>query len=265
MPRFTSSVRDRIQAEWNRARTAWKGLDAQTVTVLVVAAAAVILQDAVGSRRLFRSTFGSAFDVDVVGLLSWGWWFVIQGITGFVIPAAILLLVFRRSLREAGLAAGDVRFAVAVAAVYLPVVVLGTWFLSASEAFQAQYPHHPPAATDWGVFAIYEALFLFYWAGWEYLWRGFVLFGTRHTFGVYAIFIQAVPFALLHLDKPLPEAVLSLIGGIALGALVWRCRAFWIAVPIHAAQMMILDLWCTLRIRSGVDGVGWDALMNLLG
>jgi len=258
-------VRSSIEREVVRLGAAWRRLDRQTVAVLVLAASVVILQDAFGSRWLFRTVFGSAFEPQHVGLLSWGWWFAMQGLTGFMIPAAVLLLAFRRSPQEAGLGLGDVRFALIVAAAYLPLVVVGTWFLSASADFQVQYPHFQPATLDWSVFAVYEALFLFYWIGWEYLWRGFMLFGTRHTFGVYAVFIQAVPFALLHLDKPLPETVLSLLGGIALGALVWRCRSFWIAIPIHAAQMMFLDLWCTLRIRTGVDGVGFGALVELFG
>lgn len=257
-------MRDRIQSEIGRLTGAWRRLDVETVTVLVAAAALVILQDAVGSRRLFRTAFGGAFAPEHVGLLSWAWWFVVQGLTGFAIPVLILLGLFRRTRREAGLGLGDWKFALAVMVVYIPVVIVGTWFLSASPDFQAQYPHHHQAALNWGVFAIYEALFLFYWVGWEYLWRGFILFGTARTFGLYAIIIQAVPFALLHLDKPLPETALSLVGGIALGGLVWRCRSFWIAVPIHAAQMMILDLWCTLRIRSEVDGVGLDALMEMI-
>ena len=91
-----------------------------------------------------------------------------------------------------------------------------------------------------------------------------MLFGTAHTFGLYAIFVQTVPFALLHLNKPLPEALLSIVGGVALGALVWRCRSFWIAVPLHASQMFILDFWCTLRIRTGVSGVGPGAFVELL-
>ena len=74
-----------------------------------------------------------------------------------------------------------------------------------------------------------------------------------------------VPFALLHAQKPAAEAYLSVLGGIALGALVWRCRSFWIAVPIHAAQMLVLDLWCTLRLRSGAEGIGLDALARALG
>lgn len=242
-----------------------RGLDAQTVFVLVAAAALVILQDTFGSRRLFRTELAPYFPSEMRGLLAWGWWFGVQGVTGFVLPAAALLLIFRRSPREIGLGLGDWKFAVVVAAVYVPMVVVGTWFLSSGADFQSHYPHYHPAATDWGIFLIYEALFLLYWIGWEYLWRGFVLFGTAHTFGLYAIVVQAVPFAVLHLSKPLPEAVLSLVGGLALGALVWRSRSFWIAVPIHAAQMMILDFWCSLRIRSGINGVGFDALIRIFG
>jgi hypothetical protein len=110
---------------------------------------------------------------------------------------------------------------------------------------------------------VYEGLFLFYWIGWEYLWRGFVLFGTARTFGVYAIVVQMVPFAILHYEKPLPEALLSILGGLALGALVWRCRSFWIAVPIHFFQMLMLDFWCTLRLRTEIHGISPGALVDV--
>ncbi len=91
-----------------------------------------------------------------------------------------------------------------------------------------------------------------------------MLFGTAHTFGVHAIFVQALPFALLHVDKPTIELGLSLLGGIVLGAVVWRCRSFWIAVPIHFIQMLALDFWCSLRIRTGASGFGLEALRTAL-
>ena len=93
---------------------------------------------------------------------------------------------------------------------------------------------------------------------------GFVLFGTARVFGPHAIFIQAVPFALLHVGKPPIELLLSLIGGVVLGLLVWCCRSFWIAVPIHAVQMLALDFWCSLRIRTGANGLGLEALRTAL-
>ncbi|MFB6247358.1 MAG: lysostaphin resistance A-like protein [Salinibacter sp.] len=251
--------------EWHRLRTALRALDPQTTFVLVFAAVAVVLQFTVGDRSLFRLHLADALPPSWQGLGAWGWWFGMQGLLGFVVPVIALRLLFSNTLSEMGLGVGNWRLAVGLAALYLPLVAVGTWILSDGGAFQQQYPHYRPATRHWSVFLIYEALFLFYWIGWEYLWRGFVIFGTARTLGLYAIFVQALPFAALHVSKPWPEAVLSIVGGIALGALVWRCRAFWIAVPIHAAQMMLLDLWCTLRVRTQVSGVSPDAFLDLIG
>jgi len=254
----------RLRAEWTRLRRAAASLDRQTAFVLVVAALLVVLQFTLGDRDLFRRHLASVVPLAWRGLASWGWWFGMQGLFGFVVPAVALRTFFVDDVAEMGLGLGEWRFATVVAALYLPVVAAGTWVLSDGAAFQEQYPHYTPAARSWSVFLLYETLFLFYWIGWEYLWRGFVLFGTAPTFGLHAIFVQALPFAALHISKPWPEALLSIVGGIALGALVWRCRSFWIAVPIHAAQMMLLDLWCTLRIRTDVSGIGLDALLDLV-
>lgn len=259
-----SAMRPSLRVEYRRAVGALKRLDRQTMFVLLAAAVLVICQMKWGSRRFFDATLASYVPAEWRGLLSWGWWFFMQGFLGFVLPVASLLLLFRRSPSEIGLGVGDARLAIRLTLLYLPFVLVGTWGLSNGAAFQAQYPHYQPAARDWGVFFLYEGLFLFYWFGWEYLWRGFVLFGTARTFGHYAIFVQAMPFAILHFSKPVPEALLSVVGGVALGALVWRCRSFWIAVPLHAAQMLILDFWCTLRIRSGVTGIDPGALLDVL-
>ena len=251
--------------EWTRLRRAVARLDTQTAFVLTFAAFAVVLQYVLGSRQLFYDEVAPFFSPEWRALASWGWWFGMKGVLGFLLPVLALRTLFAASAEEMGLGLGNWRLATLVAAVYLPIVLAATWVLSDSTAFQEQYPHLGQAKTDWTIFLIYEALFLFYWMGWEYLWRGFVIFGTAHTLGLYSIFVQAIPFAALHVDKPWPEALLSVVGGIALGALVWRCRSFWIAVPIHAAQMLMLDFWCTLRARTAVDGIGFGALVDVFG
>jgi len=255
-----------LHAEWCRLRRGVAALDRQTTIVLTLTALLVVLQFILGDRTLFQRHLGPLLPGELGvwrGLARWGWWFGMQGLLGFVVPAAVLWAFFVDNATEMGLGLGDWKFATVIAVLYLPLVAAGTWVLSDGTAFQRQYPHYHPAALHWNVFLAYEALFLFYWIGWEYLWRGFVLFGTAPVFGLHAIFVQALPFAALHITKPWPEALLSIVGGIALGALVWRCRSFWIAVPIHAAQMMLLDLWCTLRIRTGVSGIGLEALGDL--
>lgn len=253
-----------LRREWQQLVQAARSLNGQAVFVLTAAVVLVIVHSTLGSRSFFREELAPLLPSEWHGLGNWGWWFGTQGLLGFVLPVLSLRFLFGRRPSEIGLGLGDWKLALALAGAYLPLVALGTWVLSSGADFQAQYPHYQPAARDWALFLLYETLFLFYWIGWEYLWRGFVLFGTAPAFGYHAIFVQMVPFALLHLNKPLAEALLSIVGGIALGALVWRCRSFWIAVPIHAAQMLLLDFWCALRIRTEIDGISPRAFLELL-
>jgi uncharacterized protein len=252
-----------LRREWTLFSAWLRRIDRQAAFVLVACVVIVLVQLLYGSRRFFLTHLGPHVPFEHRDLVAWGWWFGMQGMLGFILPVLALVFLFKRRPSEIGLGLGDWRLAGLVALLYVPIVTLGTWVLSDGAAFQAQYPHYRGAAFDWGQFLIYEALFLFYWIGWEYLWRGFVLFGTAPAFGSMAVFVQMVPFAILHADKPAAEAFLSILGGVLLGALVWRCRSFWIAVPIHAFQMMILDFWCTLRVRTGVSGTGPGALVEI--
>jgi hypothetical protein len=253
---------DRLRSEAHALLAATRALDRQLVVVLIAAVTLLFIQIHLGGREFYWDHIAASVETENRSLGAWAWWFSWQGVTGFAIPALILLVAFRRTPAQAGLGAGDWRLALTIALGYLPIALIGTWILSDNPSFQEQYPHLTEAAYDWGTFAAYEVLFLLYWVGWEYLWRGFVLFGTAPALGPAAVVVQMVPFALLHMDKPPAEAYLSIIGGLALGALVWRCRSFWIAVPIHAYQMLALDLWSTLRVRSGADGIGWDTLVQ---
>lgn len=254
----------RLAPELHRLRRALQRLDRQVVVVLLAAPLLAYLQLLVGRRSFYLDTLAPALALPATPLAAWAWWTVLQGVLGFVVPVALLRLGFRRRAAEIGLGTGDLRFGLFVLALYVPVVLIGTWVLSADPAFQAINPRLRAAVHDWGLFLRYELLFLVYWIGWEYLWRGFMLFGTAPALGLYAIFVQMLPFAALHFNKPAAEALLSIPGGLLLGALVWRCRSFWIAVPIHFVQMLALDFWCTLRLRTGLNGLDPATLWHLL-
>jgi len=70
--------------------------------------------------------------------------------------------------------------------------------------------------------------------GWEFIWRGLVLFAYARAFGPGpAIFLQAVPFAFMHLGKPEVETLSTLFGGVAFGLIAWRTRSFLYPWLIH--------------------------------
>jgi len=239
-------------------------LDRQTVVVLTLAAVLGMWKYTFGSPRFFRDQLAGPLGINGDGIWAYAYLFGTQGLTGFVIPVAVLMLIFRQRPREIGLGLGDWKLATTLLVLYLPVVTVGCWVLSAQESFRNMYPLLDAVQDDWQLFIVYELLFIVYWIGWEYLWRGFVLFGNARAFGAFAIFVQMLPFAALHAQKPTAEAYLSILGALTLGAVVWRCRSFWIAVPFHAVQMLAMDLCTSLRARSGVDGIGLGALHDAL-
>jgi membrane protease YdiL (CAAX protease family) len=71
--------------------------------------------------------------------------------------------------------------------------------------------------------------------GWEFLFRGFLLFALAALMGPTAIVAQAVPFALAHFGKPELETITTVIGGSLFGWVAWRTRSVVYPYLIHLA------------------------------
>ena len=69
--------------------------------------------------------------------------------------------------------------------------------------------------------------------GWEFMFRGFLLFGYAKKFGEEAIWIQAVPFAMAHIGKPEIETLSTVFGGFIFGWVAWRTKSFLYPFIIH--------------------------------
>ena len=86
-------MKQRLRHEWQQLRTATRSLDRQTVFVLTMYIVFVIVQYKLGNRRFFRTELAAHVAEDWRGLLSWGWWFAVQGVTGFVLPVLALIVL----------------------------------------------------------------------------------------------------------------------------------------------------------------------------
>ena len=69
--------------------------------------------------------------------------------------------------------------------------------------------------------------------GWEFSFRGFILFAYARRFGPDALWLQAVPFALAHIGKPEIETLSTIFGGFAFGWLAYRTRSFVYPFLLH--------------------------------
>lgn len=179
--------------------------------------------------------------------------FAVVFVLFFAVPATVWRGVLGRDLRDAGLCVGDWRFGwrslvVAVA----PAVLLA--YLSAGQAdFQAEYPLSRLAAADGGRFAAYEVALFSYYIGWEFLFRGFLLFGLRERVGDFgAVATQAFPSVLLHIGKPAGELWASVAAGFLFGAWALRTRSVLYVLAFHYALGVLNDVFCA--VRGGLTG-----------
>ena len=137
--------------------------------------------------------------------------------------------VYREPLANFGFRVGDWRrgllFTV-VACVFMSVVL---WYIGRTPDMQAFYAEK--ASAGLGRVIVLNGVELF---GWEFVWRGLALFGFARVFGPGpAIFLQAVPFAFMHLGKPEIETLSTLFGGAAFGLIAWKTGSFAYPWLIH--------------------------------
>jgi membrane protease YdiL (CAAX protease family) len=108
-------------------------------------------------------------------------------------------------------------------------MALVLWFVARLPAMQAYYEARAPENVARLVFLTGVDLF-----GWEFLWRGVMLFGLARVLGPGpAIFLQAVPFAFMHLGKPEVETLSTIFGGAAFGFVAWKSNSFYYPFLIH--------------------------------
>lgn len=143
-----------------------------------------------------------------------------------VIPLGVIVFAFRRSPRQYGFQWGDWRAGLALTAIVIAIAAPILWYFAHSSPALVQYYAH-----QWGPAApLLTFLDLF---GWEFFFRGFLLFGYARYFGSNALWIQAMPFALAHIGKPAVETYSTIFGGFLFGLVAWRSKSFAYPFLIH--------------------------------
>ena len=217
------------------------------------------------SRTFFRLNlfdyFSSSQNVD---LYSYLYWFLGDFISLFILPVFIISLVFKEKPKNFGLQSGDYKAGLKISFYFIIIMVIIIWFASSSPSFQLTYPLLQRTKESWGLFMVFEAGLLIYIFAWEFIWRGFMLFGLEEKFGFYAVLIQMIPFVILHNGKPSIETFSAILGGIALGILAFRTRSFLYCVIVHIGVMFTIDLFSTLRYRAADFGIGIGSFINIV-
>jgi membrane protease YdiL (CAAX protease family) len=154
-----------------------------------------------------------------------------------LIPLFIVGVVFGEPASDYGFRAGDWRQGLKSTAI---VILLAAPILYGAAHTETMTRYYAGAVKQTPPQIIARAAIELF--GWEFLFRGFLLFGLLRVLGPMAVVIQAVPFALAHLSKPEIETLSTIFGGTLFGWIAWRSRSFFYAFLVHWFVMSFVIL-----------------------
>ncbi len=167
-------------------------------------------------------------------------WVVGCAMCYFVVPAAVVRIVFRQGLSDHFLAPRKFFQHLWIYALLFAPVGLLVIVFSASPDFLRQYPFYKDQ-TGWIDLLTWELAYGIQFFCLEFFFRGFVLRGFASELGSMAVLIMTIPYCMIHFGKPLPECLGSIIAGTTLGLLALDTRSIWGGVTIHVAVAWAMD------------------------
>ncbi len=249
-----------ISSEFSSLITAVKTLSFKESFIFISVAFITFISMYYSTPGFFRSMF----ETDDPKFYSTVYWFSADGFLMLVVPLLLILLVLKRRPADFGFRIGDYKFGLISSAVFIIIMIPVIWIASGSETFARAYPQGGITVRENIPVLLYYELFVgFYMLAWEFFWRGYMLFGLKEKFGFYAIFIQMIPFFILHRGKPELEVFASIFAGLILGIQALRANSFIYCFIVHWSIMIFVDTISVLRYKSQSYGIGLAALQKL--
>ncbi len=147
----------------------------------------------------------------------------------FIIPVAVIVLAWHEHPGRYGLTLGDWRRGLPIAIVGIAVMAVVIWVVGRQPDFRQYYTESIAGRPAWRLI-VDTAVDLF---AWEFFFRGWLLWALGRKYGTDAIWLQIVPFALMHVWKPEIEQLSTLLGGAFFGILAWRTKSFLYGWLLH--------------------------------
>ena len=143
----------------------------------------------------------------------------------FIVPIAIIFLIFKEKPSDYGFQLGDWKLGLQLTLFGIILIAPVLWLVGHADISMQKYYKDLLPGLPWTTFA---DLF-----GWEFIFRGWLLFGYAKKFGPEALWLQAVPFALVHIGKPEIETLSTIFGGFIFGWVAWKTKSFVYPFLIH--------------------------------
>lgn len=168
----------------------------------------------------------------------------------FLAPVLLIKFKFKEKLTDFGLQLGDKNFGFKFLLIAIPVVLPFVYPSSFQQDFQQEYPLPLLARDSIRYLVIWDFIYLFYYIGWEFLFRGYLLFGLEKKIGAYwSILFQTLPSTIIHIGKPEGETISAIIAGIVFGAVALRTRSIIYPLILHYIVGASMDVFSVINSK----------------
>jgi hypothetical protein len=231
------------EASVDRSRTS---LDARPIVLFVLAAAALTLDEYFGHRYFFRELAlfpeewrrGPAWH-----FFAFGWTCVFRAVVFAGLPAAALLALRGRRLRDHGLSPAGLREHAALVAGAVALTLPLVLFLAKQEVLWMGPSLRVAARTSSGP-ALWWGLYAAQVVAIELFFRGVLLQATRASLGIHAVVVLAVPYSMMFHKRTLGESLIAIAVAVVWGVVALRARTIWVGVLVQlAATAAAVELW----------------------
>ncbi len=144
-----------------------------------------------------------------------------------------------------GLGAGTARKHLPLYGLMMTVMLPLIWLAAGTASFNELYPFYKPQSVEFWL--LFEVIYLTQFVCIEFFFRGPLLFRLESRIGSAAIGAMVVPYALIHIYKPMPEALGSIVAGLLLGYLALKARTIWLGVALHCGVALTMDVFAMIR------------------
>lgn len=204
-----------------------------------------------GSFSFFENTF-HVEDIDY-------WKIIYHNMMPFVLFFLLGMIytrcIMKVRLKDIGLRLGDWKLGLklmGLATIIVPLCALSTLL---DKSMVATYPlvdFH--TYSSWWQIGLYFLSYIMYYIGWEYLFRGILLSGTREKIGIIgAILLTTLISSLIHTSiagfgKPMIETLSAIPAGLIFGYITDKTNSIYYSLYIHALVGILTDLFIFLIV-----------------
>ena len=177
---------------------------------------------------------------------------LLPGLIMFV-PIAIYWYVKDRSgSRLYGFSASGInlRTYASIVLLLMPIVLAASF----SNDFQAAYPRYKfglpglSGPEKSGLVSLFEICYGVDFVFVELFFRGFMVMAFSRYLGSASILPMVVAYAFIHFQKPLGEAIASIVGGLVLGIISYRTKSIYGGIILHLGVAFLMELAGSLHV-----------------